>query len=452
MDQEDLKEIVDNLRFLIAVNDKPKLKTLLLSTHPADVADIFTHLTEDERDFLFALLPPDVASDVIVELDDFHRENILEDLQEDRLSELVDEMDSDDATDVVADLPEEIADKILQSIDKQDSAEVKELMRHDEESAGGIMALEYVVVNQESTVDDAIQEIRKKAEEVEDLYYVYVIDNDGKLVGTLSLKALILSAGKKKVADVMERDVISVHEGIDQEEVANVARKYDLVAVPVVDAHDRLVGRITFDDIVDVMEDEASEDIHRLAGISIDEEIHEQSVFKVSRVRLPWLLVAFGGEIISALILNNFEHTLKQIIIAAFFIPIIMAMGGNAGIQSSTVIVRGLATGEIGLLHIKRQLFREIRVSLFNGSVCATLIFLIVGFWFKDINFGVVLALSIFIIMVMASFVGASIPLLLKKFNIDPAIATGPFITTANDSFGLMIYFALATLYLLYIS
>lgn len=448
MDQEDLKEIVENIRFLISVNETAKLKNILLGTHPADIADIFEHLKENERDFLFSLLPPEEASDVIVELDDFHREHILEDLHEDRLSELVDEMDSDDATDLVAELPDDVADKVLRSIDKQDSDEVKELMRHDEESAGGLMALEYVFINQNSTIDDAIREIRKKAEEVEDLFYVYVVDNDEVLVGILALKDLILSSGQRKIAEVMDRDVISVHEDMDQEEVANTARKYDLVAVPVVDERNRLVGRITIDDIVDVMEDEASEDIHRMAGISTEEEIHEKSSFKISRARLPWLLIAFAGELCSAFILNHFAATLKEMIIATFFIPIIMAMGGNVGIQSSTIMIRGLATGEIGLLHTRRQIFKELRVSLINGFLCGILAFLIVRFWFKETEFGFILAISLFLIIVMAAFIGATIPLILKKLGIDPAIATGPFITTANDSIGLLIYLGLATIYL----
>jgi len=448
MDQDDLKEIVENLRFLISVNDKPKLKNILLSTHPADIADILDHFKEDERDFLFSLLPPEEASEVIVELDDFHREDLLEDMHEDRLSELVDEMDSDDAADLVSELPSEIADKVLQSIDKQDSEEVKELMRHDEESAGGIMALEFIVVNQNSTIDDAILEIRKKAEEVEDVYYVYVIDDNGVLVGILSLKDLILSGNKTRVSEVMDRDVISVHEGTDQEEVAKMAKKYDLVAVPVIDEFNRLVGRITIDDIVDVIEDEASEDIHRLAGIIDEEEIHEKSSFKISRARLPWLLVAFGGELGSVFILDHFASTLKEIIIATFFIPIIMAMGGNVGIQSSTIMVRGLATGEIGLLHARGQLLKEMRVSLINGVLCGLLILIIVGFWFKEIEFGAILAISLFFIIVNATFVGATMPLVLKKLNIDPAIATGPFITTANDVLGILIYLSLASLYL----
>lgn len=448
MDQNDIREIVENIRFLISVKDTAKLKNILLSTHPADIADIFDHFDEDERDYLFSFLPPEEASEVIVELDDFHRGDLLEDLNEDRLSELVDEMDSDDATDLVAELPSEVADKVLQSIDEQDSDEVKELMRHDEESAGGIMALEFIVVSQNSTIDEAIREIRKKAEEVEDVYYVYVIDDNGILVGTLSLKNLILSGSKRKVSEVMDRDVISVDEDMDQEEVANIAKKYDLVAVPVVDKRKRLVGRITIDDIVDVIEDEASEDIHRFAGITDEEEIHEKSSFKISRARLPWLLVAFGGQLCSAFILHHFQSTLKEIIIATFFIPIIMAMGGNVGIQSSTIMVRGLATGEIGLIHARRQFLKEMRVSLINGFVCGILILLIVGLWLKEIQFGAILALSLFLIIVNAGFVGALIPLVCKKLNIDPAIATGPFITTTNDAFGLLIYLGLTTLYL----
>lgn len=456
MDAYDLKEIIQNIRFFINNRDEAKLKNILLGTHPADIVDIIVNLDEEESEYIFSLLPSEMASEVISDLDDYNREQILEDIEDVRLTEIVDEMDSDDATDLVSDLPEDKAIKVLEGIDVQDSREVQTLLRHEEDTAGGIMALEYVAVNHNCSVDEAIRELRSKTDEVEDVFYVYVVDNQNKLVGILPIQELILTSGKTRISEIMDKDVISVREEMDQEEVAYLVKKYDLVAVPVVDPQGRLVGRITVDDIMDVVEEEASEDIHRLAGITDDVEIYETSAFKISKVRLPWLLFSFFGEIGSAMVMSRFQASLEKIIIAAFFIPIIMAMGGNAGIQSSTIMVRGLALGEVGLLHARKQLMKEFRVSLINGLVCGVLLFGVISIWgrFIDfthhIEFGALIGASLFLIIINATLVGAFIPLLLKKIKVDPAIATGPFITTSNDIFGLLIYLGLATLFLLH--
>ncbi|MCU0646329.1 MAG: magnesium transporter, partial [bacterium] len=302
------------------------------------------------------------------------------------------------------------------------------------------------------TVDQAIEELRSKADEIEDIYYLYVVDESEKLVGVARLTDLILAKGTTEISEIMDRDVVSVTTDMDQEEVANLARRYDLVSIPVVDKIGRLLGRITFDDVADVMEEEASEDIQRMAGISDEEEFREKSIFRISQVRLPWLLVGFSGELVSAYILHNFEASLNQIIAAAFFIPIIMAMGGNAGIQSSTIMVRGMATGEIGLYDIRRRLFREILVSVVNGLLCGLLLFVVVTFWLKLPKFGIILASVLMLVILNASFVGSLVPVILRKIKIDPAIATGPFITTSNDVLGLLIYLGLITVFMPYLN
>jgi magnesium transporter len=453
MEPDVMTEIIDNLRFFISIHDEANLKTILLGTHPVEIADLTPHLNEDEAIYIFNLLPLELASEVFLNLDDYNRELIADKLKHERLAELVGEMDSDDAADVVSDLPEDKAQQVLDEIDKEDSEDVQELLRHEEDTAGGIMALELIYVNENSTVDEAIRQIRQRSEEVEEVYNIYVVDDDGKLSGILPIKQLILSSENTRVADIMERDVIKVTEEMDQEEVANLVKKYDLVSVPVVDKDGRLTGRITYDDIMDVVDEEASEDIHRLAGITDEVEIHETSAFRISRVRIPWLLFAFAGEIVSASIMSHFEASLEKILIAAFFIPIIMAMGGNAGIQSSTIMVRGLALGEIGLLHARKQIGKEFRVSLINGTICAGLIFTIISIWFSKmphhLEFGAVIGLAMFIIIINATIVGAVIPLFLKKIDVDPAIATGPFITTTNDVLGLTIYLGLTTYFLI---
>ncbi len=451
MEEIDLKEIVENINYLADAKDWVMIRNMIVDLHPADLAEILHYLDDEHRNYIFELLDVEVASDVISEMDDVSRDDILEELPEDRISEIVDEMDSDDAADLVSELPDDIAQKVLDSIDKEDSDEVKELLRHEEDTAGGIMAKEFVAVNLHETVDQAIEVLRSKAEEVEDIYYLYVVDENKKLVGVIRLKDLILAKGTTAISEIMDRDVVSVTTDMDQEEVANIARHYDLVAIPVVDRVGQLLGRITFDDVADVMEEEASEDIQRMAGITEEEEFRETSILRISRVRLPWLLVGFFGQLLCAYVLHRFEASISEIIATAFFIPIIMAMGGNAGIQSSTIMVRGMATGEIGLYDIRKRLFREIGVSILNGLICGILLFVVVSLWLKQPKFGLLLSSVLIFVILNASFVGAFIPVVLKKVKVDPAIATGPFITTSNDVIGLIIYLGLITVFIPYL-
>ncbi len=445
MDEADLKTIADDLDYLAAEKDERMIRNILVGTHPADIADILQSLSDENRKYVFSLLDADTASEVLLELDENFRDKLIPELGHDRLSQLVDEMDSDDATDVVADLPAEVAQKVLASIDKQDSEEVKELLRHEEDTAGGIMALEFVAVREDSTVDEAIKEIRAKAQEVEDLYNVWVVDSADRLVGVLSLKKLLLAQPDEFVRNIMERDVISVRTDVDQEEVANIFRRYDLVSLPVVDALGRLVGRITVDDVVDVMEEEASEDIQKMAGLSEEEEIRETSAVRISFLRLPWLLIAFVGELCSAMVLNHFEASLQQVFIAALFIPLMMAMGGNSGIQAATIVVRGLALGELSPGETMKRLRKEFQVALVTGSVCGFILFGIVSTFFGEVSFGIILGFVMLVVIINASFVGAGVPLVLRRFGVDPAIATGPFITTFNDVIGLFIYLGLVS-------
>jgi len=451
MDVQDRKEIVENISYLINANEPLKLKNIVIDIHPADLADIMRDLDEDERDYLFDLLDPEQASDVMVELDEVSREHLIEDMPTERISEIVDEMDSDDAADVVAELPSDVAQEVLSSIDAQDRAEVESLLHHDEETAGGIMAMEFVAVYEDQLVDDAIQEIRQKSQEVENVYNVYAIDRGGRLVGVVPLKKLILSNPKAQIRDIMNKDVISVTVDMDQEEVANIVRKYDLVAVPVVDKYDRLVGRITHDDIVDVLHEEANEDLQRMAGIVDEEILQEMSTFRISRFRLPWLIVAFLGELGSAVLMKTFQGSLEQAVATAFFIPLIMAMGGNVGNQAAYIVVRSLALQEGGTTNRWSRVFREIRVALLNGTILSILIFIIVYFVFaEDPQFGIVIGVALIVVMVNAAVVGSVVPIILNRFHFDPAIATGPFISTSNDVLGVFIYLSMTVLYLRY--
>ncbi len=453
MELLDRREIIENLKYLVQAQDRPKLKNILVDIHPADIADIIRDMEIDERAFIFNLLDLETRSDVVLEFDEVTRDQLIEVLGPEELSQLVDQMDSDDATDVLSELPEETAKKVLARLDFKDRAEVEKLIVHDEETAGGIMALEFVAVYTHETVDDAIQKIRQKAQEVEEIYNVYAIDEKNQLTGVVPLKRLLLAKHNQLIRDIMNSDVISVTLEKDQEEVARMFRRYDLVSIPVVDHENRLVGRITIDDIVDVLHEEANEDMHRMAGIADEEIPQEMSTLRISRFRLPWLVVSFVGEIFSAFIMRSFEATINQIVATAFFIPLIMAMGGNTGIQASTIVVRSIALEEGGTTNRWSRLWREIRVAGMNGLIMGILITtMVIIFFTDDPLFGMVVGTSMFFVMLNAAIVGAVVPYVLHKFNYDPAIATGPFITTSNDVFGLYIYLSFTVGYLRWLS
>ena len=358
----EITEILKDIRDLIEQRNHGVLVNILVDLHPADISRIFNELKKDDRKYLFNLLPTEMASSVLTELDQPIVDQLLEDVSHTTISTLVDQMDSDDAADLISDLPDEVANRVLDQVPVDVSEDVKELLLYDEDTAGGIMALEYVAVTNKSTVKQTIKEIRKANDELETIHTVWVIDNKENLIGNVSLTDLVLAKGKDTIASIMNDDIKSVPTSMDQEEIAIIFRKYDLVVLPVVNENSQLVGQITIDDIIDVVDEEASEDLSIFAGAN-DEEIQEESFLKVSWFRLPWLLVAFVGQIVAALVIQQFETTLAEIIALTFFMPVIMAMGGNGGIQTSIIVIRGLATGEISLKSTWRRFFRELRVS-----------------------------------------------------------------------------------------
>lgn len=439
--------LIHDVKTLIEGYDSKGLRRLIDDARPADVADLIEHLNPDERLFVFKLFEPEGAGEVLVEIEPPVQDRILKDLDNQAISEIVEELDSDDAADLVGDLPANRAKKIIETVGDEAFGELEKLLPFPEDTAGGIMALEYVAVKADATVQDAIESVREKREEVESLYYLWVVDVSGVLVGVISLKDLVLEPGDRKVSDIMNREVISVHVNTDQEEVVQLVKKYDLVNIPVVDESNRLVGRITHDDIIDVIEEETDEDISRMAGV-IDEEIAEESALRISRARLPWLIVGLFGGLLAAVVINKFESSLEKVIALSFFFPVIMAMGGNTGIQAATVVVRGLATGDISLMNIWKRLRMELRVAMMNGVICGTVLGMIVSFWLSDYGLGAVVALSAILIIISSGFIGSAVPLVLNKSNIDPALATGPFVTTLNDVLSLIIYLGLVTLFL----
>jgi magnesium transporter len=442
--ESDFTDILRDIYDLISNQNQGALKNILIELHPADIAAILNALKKDERKYLFNLLPNEAASAVLTELDPPVVDQIISDISDFKISNLVDQMNSDDAADIISDLPEAIADRVLEQVPEEVSEEVKELLTYEEDTAGGIMALEFVSVNQKSSVKQTIKVIRKEKEEVGLIHKVWIVDDNNLLCGSVSLTDLVLAKGKEIMSKIMQTEIKSVTTDMDQEEVAKLFRKYDLVTLPVVNQNKQLVGQITIDDIIDVVEAEASEDISIFAGAK-EEEIQEESFLKVSWFRLPWLMVAFIGQLVAALVIQRFETTLEQIIALTFFMPVIMAMGGNGGIQSSIIVIRGLATGEISLQSTWRRFFRELRVSLFIGFIFGVLMAIVVGIWLGNIMMGVMIGIALNIVILQATLFGGLIPFILKRVNIDPAMASGPFITTFNDILGLLIYLAIIT-------
>jgi len=437
-------KLIEEVKHFAEQGDRQGLKKLIDDMRAADLADLIEHLDPEERLFIFNLLEPDGAGEVLVEIETPVQERILKDLDNQAITEIVQGLDSDDAADLVGDLPDDRARQIIERVGYEVSEELEKLLPYPEDTAGGIMALEFVAVKADASVKDAIDTIREKREEVENLYYIWVVDDLGKLVGVISLKNLVLELTDRKIGDIMNPEVISVHVDTDQEEVARLFKKYDLVAIPVVGDDHRLVGRITHDDIIDVIEEEADEDISLMAGV-FDQEIAEGSALKISRARLPWLIAGLFGGIIAAAVINQFESSLEKVLALSFFFPVIMAMGGSTGTQAATIVVRGLATGDIGLMNIGKRLWMEMRVSLVNALVCGIILALIVGTWVSDYGLGSVVGLALVLIIVNAGVIGSAVPMAL---NIDPALATGPFVTTSNDILSLLIYLGLVTIYL----
>ena len=448
MAETDHKTLRDNVRNLIEEKAYPDLERLIGELHEADLADLLEHLEEDERLTVFRILTPERAGEVLIEISPPMQESLTHELDDQTLSQILNELDSDDATDIFSHLPPERAENIIGLVQPAVAEELQKLVGYETDTAGGIMALEFVSVNANSTIQEAIQNIRKKREEVENLYYVWVVDDSGKLAGVVSIKDLVLEPRDRKIKDIMNPDVISIDVNTDQEEVARIVKQYDLTHIPVVNGQHKLIGRITHDDIIDVIEEEANEDISLMGGV-IDQEIAEESALKISRARLPWLLLGLFGGLLSALVIKNFQGSIEKMFALSFFIPVIMAMGGNTGTQAATVVIRGLATGDISIVRTGKRLLTELRVALINGILCGILLGCVVAFWLSDPHLGIGVGVSLITVILFSGSFGAFVPFVLKKLDIDPALAAGPFITTSNDILGLLIYLSIITQFLM---
>lgn len=446
-------ELVDDISSLVEADQRGMVLNLVADLHPADLAQLMSHLPFDEAKQLFSWLPTIQGGEILPELDDSYRGELLGEVKPGRVGEMLDELDTDDATDILGDLPDSLAEAILPLL--EDAEDVRELLNYDEETAGGIMGREYVSAKGSWTVEEVTEEVRREAEEIDQIYVVYILDEQGRLEGFVTLKKLLLSQAHSKMHEIMRTDYVSVQVDLDQEEVARIMERYDLIALPVIDYQGMLVGRITIDDIVDVIREEAEEDIQRMSGVTGGEEPTD-SVLRITRGRLPWLLVGLVGAGLSGFVIGGFEEALEEAVILAAFIPIMMATAGNVGIQSSSIIVQGLASGDLWSSDVMQRLGKETAVALINGIalslVLAGAVLLLplvspgIG---ETIHSPVLLALtsglSLLAVIILATVIGTTVPLFLHRGGIDPAIATGPFITTSNDIIGLSVYFLIAT-------
>ncbi len=443
MSLEITKDLIEQLGVLIEQKDEHAILARLEDEHHADIAEVLDELDSDGATYIIKLLDSDKTSDILMELDENLREKILKKLSAKEIAEELEELDTDDAADMIAELPEDRQERVISEIeDEEHKADIQELLAYDEDSAGGLMAKELVKVNENWTVLKCVREMRAQAENVTRVHSIYVVDDANVLKGRLSLKDLLVTPTKSPISDVYIPKVDSVNVSEDAEDVAKVMQKYDLEAIPVVDDGKHLLGRITIDDIVDVIKEEAEKDYQLAAGLTQDVEA-DDTIWKLTKARLPWLFLGLIGGIGAAAIMGDFDEMISEHAILFFFTPLIAAMAGNVGVQSSAIIVQGLANDDLKG-SIGNRLLKEFSLAIVNGFILSVLLFLFTWFWQGEILTSTALSISLFVVIIVAGIIGTFIPLFLDKRGIDPAIATGPFITTSNDIFGILIYFMIA--------
>ncbi|WP_299116042.1 magnesium transporter [uncultured Winogradskyella sp.] len=440
-------ELIENVKALIISNDDEALKSLLNEFHYADIAEILDELNFEEAIYIIKLLDSETTSDILTELDEDVREKILDNLSAKEIAEEVEELDTDDAADIIAELPEERQEAVISQIeDEEHKAEIQELLTYDEDTAGGLMAKELVKVYGTWTVAGCLRRIRGQAKDVSRVHSIYVVSKDEKLIGRLSLKDLITAKSEEKIAEIAKDNVDFVNVNEDAEEVAKVMAKYDLEAIPVVDDEQTLLGRITIDDIVDVLKEEAEKDYQLAAGITQDVD-SDDSIIELTRARLPWLFLGLLGGIGAFIIMEGFQNAFDKYKVLFFFTPLIAAMAGNVGVQSSAIIVQGLANDDVKG-SINSRLIKEMFLAALNGIILAVFLFLFVWGYNGDMDKALAISVSLVAVIIIAGLIGTFVPLFLDKRGIDPAIATGPFITTSNDILGILLYFWIAKLIL----
>lgn len=434
------KEFLDEVREMIAQNNSAFVDQKIIHLHPADIAEIVDELDNDEAKYIFAHLDNDLQGDVLMELEDEVRYHFVESFATEQLAKQLENLDSDDAVDILGELEVDRQLEVIAEMESDNAEQLVKLLNYDEDTAGGLMQTEFIRAKLDWPVNRCVIELRRQAEEVEKVYTIYVVDEDNHLVGFLSLKSLLFASPKTQIRDIFQdKNMVYVTTNIEAEEVGRIMEKYDLVSIPVLNLQKKLVGRITIDDIVDVIREEADKDFQMASGISENVE-SSASVWKMSRSRLPWLMIGMLGGILGAQVIGNFEGQIGKIPALAFFIPLVAAMGGNVGVQSSAIVVQSIANGSNQFSSIWSKVKREAGLGLLNGLICSSVIF-VVTWLLETMTLGISVSIALFIVIVFAAIFGTLIPLVLNKYKIDPAVATGPFITTLNDVVGLFIYF-----------
>ncbi|MBD5182244.1 MAG: magnesium transporter [Bacteroidales bacterium] len=443
--EEDLK----HLGTIIEAHNDAAIRDELEDLHPADIAELYQQLELDDAEYLFSLLDEETAADVLMELDEDDRLKLISDMPAEEIAKQIDHLDTDDAVDLIQQLDQEERDEILSHIDDVEQAgDIIDLLKYDEDTAGGLMGTEMIVVNENWSMPECIKQMRLQAEDMDEIYYVYVVDNDDKLKGTFPLKLMLTHPSVSKIKHVMEVDPVSVRAETPIDEVALDFEKYDLVAMPVVDSIGRLLGRITVDDVMDHVRESSERDYQLASGISSDVDA-DDSVLAQTKARIPWLLVGIGSGLLASVILSTFENQLQAVTALALFIPIIGGTGGNVGVQASAIVVQGLANGSLDIRQFRKQLGKEVLIGLLNATIMS-LVVLAYNLITLPGELAVTLsvAASLFVVVMFATLLGTVVPLTLEKIHINPALATGPFIQISNDIVGLIIYVNISTFFL----
>ena len=439
--------LIEQVEQLVLVENDKALKQLLDEFHYADIAEILDELDLEESVYVIKLLDSDTTSDILTELDEDTREKVLQNLSAKEIAQEIGELDTDDATDLISELPEERQQAVISQIeDEEHKVEIRELLAYRDDTAGGLMAKELVKVYETWTVAGCLRRIRAQAKEVTRVHSVYVVAKDETLIGRLSLKDLIIAKSDQKIAEIAKTNVDYVNVNDDDEDVARVMAKYDLEAIPVVDDDKKLLGRITIDDILDVLKEEAERDYQLAAGITKDVEA-DDGILQLTRARLPWLFLGLLGGIGAFIVMEGFQDAFTKYEVLFFFTPLIAAMAGNVGVQSSAIIVQGLANDDVKG-SVNNRLFKEMLLATLNGIILAIVLFLFVWAYTQEVDKALAISVSLVIVVIIAGLIGTFVPLFLNKRNIDPAIATGPFITTSNDILGILLYFWIAKMIL----
>jgi magnesium transporter len=440
------KILIDSIKRLLRRDATPHLRKIVNKTHAADLSVVFHSLSIPNQHKLFDMIEETEQKGALFsELDEDAFLALNEGIELDDVVEIFEHMPTDDVADLIGRLPDEMSDAIIKRMKKESSEEVEGLLHYGDDTAGGIMVPDFIALSEDSTAKEAIESLQKEHLDVEMPFYLYAIDEYGKLVGVSSLRQLVVVPPESPLKDFMATDVFSVQTSMDQEEVAKIVARYDILAVPVVNETNQLVGIVTVDDVIDIFREEATEDILKMAGVSGDEFIETQSVARSTRIRLPWLFASCIGGIIAFFIIGHFEGSLRKLAYLAAFIPIIMGMGGNIGTQTSTIVVRGLATGRLNIRDTWSVVFKELAIGFILGMVYGFLIGMVAQLRYSTIQVAISVGLAVISSMSVAALVGSLVPMGFARINIDPAVATGPFVTTAIDIISVYFYFEIAT-------